>query len=96
MHLLPKDLESASWGTNPDEAKRLRQEALDSAFMRVPGVKVETARDLLDLGFSQLYQIVGRAPETLFADVCKIRPKTPQERLVALRHVVRVAESAAG
>lgn len=89
-----KDFEFSPFGSNPDEAKYLRQEALGSAFMRIPGVKVETARDLLDLGFLQPYQIAGRAPETLFADLCKIRPKTPLERLDALRHVVSVAESA--
>jgi hypothetical protein len=82
------------FSSNPEEAKRLRQEALESAFMRIPRIKIETARDLLDLGFTQPYQIAGRAPETLFADLLKRKPGLPADRLAGLRLAVQSAESA--
>lgn len=72
--------------------KKADQEALSSAFMRIPRLPVEAARDLLDLGFSQPYQIAGRAPETLFAEIRKKRPDTPSDRLAAFRLAVYVAE----
>lgn len=91
--LAPKDFEPP-FSTNPEAAKRLRKEALESAFMRIPRIKVETARDLLDLGFTQLYQITGRAPETLFADLLKCKPGLSADRLAGLRLAVQAAESA--
>ncbi len=72
--------------------KKADQEALSSAFMRIPRLPVEAARDLLDLGFSQPYQIAGRSPETLFAEIRKRRPDTPADRLAAFRLAVYVAE----
>jgi hypothetical protein len=90
--LLPKDFERP-FSADPQEAKRRRAEALQSAFMRVPQVGVEAARDLLDLGFTQFYQLAGRAPDALFADLRKRRPDTPPERLAQLRLAVYVAET---
>ena len=72
--------------------KKADSEALASAFMRVPRLPVDAARDLLDLGFSQLYEISGRSPESLFADIRKKRPDTPVDRLYAFRLAVYVAE----
>jgi len=80
----------------PDETRRKRKadtEALSSAFMRIPRLPVEAARDLLDLGLTDLYQIAGRAPETLFAEIRKKRPDTPPDRLAAFRLAVYVAEN---
>ncbi len=90
--LLPKDFETP-FSADPQEAKRLRAEALGSAFMRVPQLRIEAARDLLDLGFTQLYQIAGRSPETLFADIRQKRPATPDARLADFRLAVYVAET---
>ncbi|MGF1530685.1 MAG: hypothetical protein ACFCU4_04930 [Puniceicoccaceae bacterium] len=56
----------------PPPGKRRRKVdllALNSAFMRVPGMKIEGARALLDLGLSQLYELAGRSPEALLADL---------------------------
>lgn len=72
--------------------KKADTEALSSAFMRIPRLPVEAARDLLDLGFTQPYQIAGRSPETLFAEIRKRRPDTPGDRLAAFRLAVYVAE----
>ncbi|MDR1497133.1 MAG: hypothetical protein LBS59_01780, partial [Puniceicoccales bacterium] len=86
-------VEHALFGSTPEEAARRRFEALHSAFMRVPHFNVGAARDLLDLGFTQLHQIAGRAPETLLADLLKKRPNTPPERLAEFRLAVYVAET---
>jgi hypothetical protein len=91
---MPKDFERP-FAADPETAKRRRAEALGSAFMRVPQIKVEAARDLLDLGFTQLYQLAGRAPDALFADLLKLRPDTPSSRLAELRLAVYVAETPA-
>ncbi|MDR2863496.1 MAG: hypothetical protein LBV54_06460 [Puniceicoccales bacterium] len=90
--LMPVDFERP-FAASPEEAKRRRAEALHSAFMRIPQLKVEAARDLLDLGFTQLHQIAGRSAETLFADLLKKRPDTPPERLAELRLAVYVADT---
>ena len=73
--------------------KRADVEALSSSFMRIPRLPVEAARDLLDLGFHQTYEIAGRSPETLFAEIRKKRPDTPVDRLYAFRLAVYVAEN---
>ncbi len=73
--------------------KKADHEALSSAFMRVPRLPVDAARDLLDLGYSQLYEIAGRAPETLYDEICKRRPETPRDRLAAFRLAVYFAEN---
>jgi len=88
----PKDFERP-FSDDPQEAKRLRAEALGSAFMRLPNFKAEAARDLLDLGFAQPYQLAGRAPEALFDELLKLRPDTPPERLALLRLAVYLAET---
>ncbi|MDR1817141.1 MAG: helix-hairpin-helix domain-containing protein [Puniceicoccales bacterium] len=88
----PRDFER-KFSDNPQEAARLRAEALSSAFMRIPNFKVEAARDLLDLGFRQIYQLAGRAPDSLYEELCALRPETPPERRSHLRLAVYVAET---
>jgi hypothetical protein len=89
---MPKDFERP-FATTPEEAKRLRSEALNSAFMRIPYFKVEAARDLLDLGFTQPYQLAGRAPDALYDDLRKRKPDTPLERRAQFRMAVYFAEN---
>ena len=79
-----------------DEVRKKKKadvEALSSPFMRIPRLPVEAARDLLDLGYSQVYEISGRSPETLFSEILKKRPGTPRDRLAAFRLAVYVAET---
>ena len=61
--------------------------------MRVPRLPVEAARDLIDLGYSQLYQIAGRSPETLYDEIRRKRADTPRDRLAAFRLAVYFAEN---
>lgn len=67
--------------------------ALQSPFMQIPRMKVEVARDLLDLGFSQIYHLQGRSPEVLFDALRKLRAQTPDDRLGYLRMAVHFAET---
>ncbi|MGF1485037.1 MAG: helix-hairpin-helix domain-containing protein [Opitutales bacterium] len=73
--------------------KKVDSAALHSAFMRIPGMKVEAARDLLDLGLDEVYQLEGRSPESLFSDLQKLRPETPADRVTFLRLAVYFAET---
>lgn len=66
--------------------------ALSSDFMKIPRMDVRAARALLDLGFKESFELRGRDPETLLADVLKIRPKTPRDILGAIKLAVDFAE----
>ena len=67
--------------------------ALSSAFMRIPRMRVEAARDLLDLGFTHPDQLAGRCPEGLFEKVRLLHPGTPADRVHYLRMAVYFAET---
>ncbi len=77
----------------PRRRKKVDQQALQSAFMRIPGMKVEAARDLLDLGLDEVYQLEGRSPDSLFSDLRRLRPETPADRVAFLRLAVYFAET---
>ncbi|HAY99189.1 MAG TPA: hypothetical protein DCY38_00140, partial [Opitutae bacterium] len=51
--------------------KKVDYEALNSALMRIPRMNVEVARNLLDIGIREIYELQGRAPEILFEEVCR-------------------------
>ena len=79
---------------SPDERKKRRAEALNSSFMRIPHMKVEVARDFLDLGFDQVFELAGRAAETLKADLERQRREpVPADRLPYYRLAVYFAEN---
>lgn len=68
--------------------------ALQSAFMRVPQMPVVVARHLLDAGYTDLFQLVGRSPDSLFAEIRKRDFFAPErEVLPALRLAVYFAEN---
>ena len=75
--------------------KKVDREALNSAFMRIPGMRVEAARDLLDLGLREIYQLQGRAPESLLEDLLKKRevPDAETLRLPCFRLAVYFSEN---
>lgn len=66
--------------------------ALESAFSRIPNFPVDAARDLLDLGYREVYQLYGRSPESLFGEI-QAKRRTPEERLAMFRMAVYFAEN---
>lgn len=74
------------------EKKKVDYGALNSPFMRVPRMNVRAARALLDLNFSEIYQLRGRDPETLFCDYKKIRPSAQDDILKYIKLAVEFSE----
>ena len=73
--------------------KKVDLEAINSPLNRIPGMDLPSVRDLLDLGFQQVEELRGRAPEVLFEDIRNLREKTPPVRLHFLRMAVYFSES---
>ena len=72
--------------------KKVDLEALNSAFMKIPKVNTATARDLLDLGFTESYQLIGRSPEVLYEEITRIKLDVPKDRLGYFRYIVAYVE----
>ena len=51
------------------------------------------ARDLIDIGMKEFYQLQGRSAESLFEEIRKLRPKTPEYRLAYLRMAIYYSEN---
>lgn len=49
--------------------KKVDYEALQSSFMQIPQMKVDIARGLLDAGFTEGYELSGRAPEVILEQI---------------------------
>jgi len=73
--------------------KKVDYVALNSPFMRIPKMRVEGARALLDLGVKEIYELRGRDPESLFADLKKKRIALPKDILGFFKIAVEFAES---
>jgi hypothetical protein len=67
--------------------------ALESPLMRIPKIDVLTVRDLIDLGFNYAHELAGRSPESLFEEIRRRRPETPEIRLYYFRMAVYFAET---
>jgi hypothetical protein len=78
---------------SPEKKKKADYAALQSPFMRIPRMPVDVARDLLDLGMREIYELQGRAPEALFMELRRRRPNAPADRLVWFRLAVYFAET---
>ena len=78
---------------NKKKKKKTDYEALNSSFMHIPQINIETARDLLDLGFREIYELSGRSPEILFENLKKMKSNTPKDRLYYIRMSVYYAET---
>jgi hypothetical protein len=77
----------------PPKKKKTDYAALQSPFMRIPRMQVEVARDLMDLGLREIFELQGRAPETLFQELLRLKPKTPADRLAFFRLAVYFVET---
>ncbi len=77
----------------PQKKKKTDFAALSSSFMKIPSMKVEIARGLLDAGVQEVYQLQGRSPEGLFEELKKKRPDVPADFLPWFRLAVYYAET---
>ena len=92
--LLEKSAESESQqGSYPQKKKKkVDKEALASSFMRIPKMNVTVARDLIDIGIREQFELKGRAPEAIFEEIRKIKPHTPEWTLPFIRMAVYFCE----
>ena len=72
--------------------KKVDYEALNSSFMRIPRMNVETARNLIDIGIRDIFELQGRAPEVLFEDARTLTGAIPPDRIRYFRMAVYYAE----
>jgi hypothetical protein len=73
--------------------KKVDYEALNSALMRIPRMDVATARNLIDIGISEIYELHGRAPEVLMEEARAKSDEIPDDRIRYFRMAVYFAET---
>jgi len=78
---------------NQSREKKKDYEAIGSAFMRIPRMKLDVARHLLDLGLTQTYELAGRSPESLLAEIEAQKGEVKADVIAYLRMAVYFAES---
>ncbi len=78
---------------NKKKKKKTDYEALNSSFMHIPHINIETARDLLNLGFKEIYELSGRSPEVLFEELKKKKTRIAKDRLSYIRMAIYYAET---
>ena len=75
-----------------NQKKKVDYEALNSPLMRIPRMNVETARNLMDIGVKDIFQLQGRAPEALFEDALSRTITIPPDRIRYFKLAVYYAE----
>ncbi len=75
------------------EKKKVDYGALNSPFMRVPRMNVRAARALLDLKFSEIYELRGRDPNVIFEDYKKIKPTAQSDILKFIASAIEFADN---
>ena len=80
-------------GNSRKKKKKVDRESLASPFRRVPRMDVRAARDLMDIGIRELYQLQGRSAESLMEDILAKKPDAPEYRLPYLRMAIYFAEN---
>ena len=60
--------------------------------MRIPHMDVRAARALLDLHFREAYELRGRDPEAIIADLKKLRSQVPDDLIKFIKIAVDFAE----
>ena len=73
--------------------KKVDQIALSSPFMRIPKMDVRVARDLIDAGIIEVYQLQGRSAESIFEEILKNKPDTPKYRLSFIKMAIYFSEN---
>lgn len=77
----------------PQKKKKVDYEALNSRLMQVPKMDIASARDLLDIGIQDVFELEGRSPEALFETIRKAKPDADPKRLWTIRMAVYFAEN---
>jgi len=78
----------------PEPKKKKDIEALSSHWMKMPSMRVDIARDLLDLGFREWFEIEGRSGDALYEDLKRLRGKElPIEKCAYFRMAIYFAET---
>lgn len=72
--------------------KKVDYAALNSPFMRIPQMKIDAARSLLDAGMTAIYELEGRSPDALFDELKRKKPETPDDHRPFFRLAVYYAE----
>ena len=73
--------------------EKVDYEALNSRLMQIPKMDIASARDLLDIGIQDVFELEGRSPESLFETIRKLKPQADPRRLWYLRMAVYFAEN---
>jgi hypothetical protein len=73
--------------------KKVDSEALNSPLMRIPRMSVEAARNLIDLGIQDIFELQGRAPEVLFDEALQMNDAIPADRIRYFRMAVYYSET---
>ena len=73
--------------------KKVDYEALNSSLMRIPRMDVAVARNFIDIGIREIYELQGRAPEVLFEEAKRKNDSIPDDRIRYFRMAVYYAES---
>jgi len=73
--------------------KKVDREAMQSAIMRIPRMDVRVARDLIDIGIKEIYELQGRSAESLMEEIKELKPETPEYRLAYLRMGIYFSEN---
>lgn len=73
--------------------KKVDYEALNSALMRIPRMDVAVARNFIDIGIREIYELQGRAPEVLFEEAKQKSDDLPDDRIRYFRMAVYYAET---
>jgi hypothetical protein len=73
--------------------KKIDYEALHSALMRIPHMHISVARGLINIGIRECYDLLGRDPASLLAEMPAIADWSREDQLSYLRMAVYYAEN---
>jgi len=80
--------------TAPKKKKKVDTVAVNSPFARIPGFRPQFARALIDLGMREIYELQGRSPDALYAELQDKRGgEAPEDALGYFRLAVYYAEN---
>ena len=72
--------------------KKVDKEAMASPMMRIPRMDVRVARDLIDVGIKEIYELQGRSAESIWEEIKRKKPQTPDWTLPYLHMAVYFCE----